>query len=309
MIMLKRLQLLVKLKLNLSKKKEGIYKFKSKKSEWIILGERASFNMKNIWMRILVVLVLGIIIWHFITYLNDIFISEEYSRINHFFIAIITTILTFILIQSALKIDKIPWKQLGQGAFKKNIFSFFLGLLLWAIPASIGLFICVIFGWVEIKIHTNLNYLLMSILILFITVFLIEALPEEFIFRVYIYRYLNLVFPHWGTLILQTLLFSLFDYFIDAIYCVEQLQFIPSFAIILRVFRAISGSVWTSIGFHVAIMTAFQILGPIHGHFDVSGIMTLKLFAFILLPSVVGSTVLSFIYSNHNWRKTEPLVS
>src|SRR5690625_5452343 len=58
-------------------------------------------------------------------------------------------------------------------------------------PASIGLFICVIFGWVEIKIHTNLNYLLMSILILFITVFLIEALPEEFIFRGYIYRYLR----------------------------------------------------------------------------------------------------------------------
>lgn len=273
------------------------------------MGERASFNMKNIWMRILVVLILGIIIWHFITYLSDILIGEEYSRINHFFTAIITTILTFILIQSALKIDKIPWKQLGQGSFKKNIFSFFLGLLLWAIPASIGLFICVIFGWVEIKIHTNLNYLLMSILILFITVFLIEALPEEFIFRGYIYRYLNVVFPHWGTLILQTLLFSLFAYFIGAIYSVEQLQFIPSFAIILGVFRAISGSVWTSIGFHVAIMTAFQILGPIHGHFDVSGIMTLKLFAFIFLPSVVGSTVLSFIYSNHNWRKTEPLVS
>src|SRR5699024_11521889 len=96
---------------------------------------------------------LNILIYHYTTNLSDILIGEEYSLINHFFTAIITTILTFILIQSALKIDKIPWKQLGQGAFKKNIFSFFLGLLLWAIPASIGLFICVIFGWVEIKIH------------------------------------------------------------------------------------------------------------------------------------------------------------
>src|SRR5699024_5899643 len=197
------------------------------KWEWIILGERASFNMKNIWMRILVVLILGIIIWHFITYLSDILIGEEYSRINHFFTAIIITILTFILIQSALKIDKIPWKQLGHGAFKKNIFSFFLGLLLLAIPASIGLFIFVIIGWFKITIHTNLNYLFMSILILLITVFLIEALPEEFIFRGYIYRYLNVVFPHWRTLILQSLLFSLFAYFIGAIYSVEQLQFIP----------------------------------------------------------------------------------
>src|SRR5690625_3054233 len=108
-------------------------------------------------------------------------------------------------------------------------------------------------GWVEIQVHTDLKYLLLSILILFITIFFIEALPEELIFMGYVYRYLNALFPHWGTIILQTLLFSLFAYFIGAIYSVEQLQFIPSFAIILGVFRAISGSVWTSIGFHVAI--------------------------------------------------------
>jgi len=75
------------------------------------------------------------------------------------------------------------------------------------------------------------------------------------------------------------------------------------------VFRAISGNVWTSIGFHVAIMTAFQILSPIHNHFDVSGLMTLKFFAFILLPFVLGSIIISFIYSNHNWLKTERLAA
>jgi len=273
------------------------------------LGERETLNMKNIWMRVLVVLILGIIIWHFIAYLSDIFIGGEYSRINHFFIAVITTILTFVLIQAALKIDQVSWKQLGQEAFKKNIYSFFLGLILWVIPASIGIIISIMLGWVEIKVHTDSNYLLMSILILFITVFFIEALPEEFVFRGYIYRYLNAVFPHWITIVIQSMLFSLFAYFIGAMYSVEQLQFIPGFAIILGIFRAISGSVWTSIGFHVAIMTAFQILGPIHGHFDVSGMITLQFFAFILLPSVVGATVLSFIYSNHNWRKTEPMMS
>ncbi|WP_096188720.1 CPBP family glutamic-type intramembrane protease [Evansella halocellulosilytica] len=273
-----------------------------------MLGKTAPFNMKNIWVRILVVLIIGIIIWNFITYLSDIFIGEEYIRFNHFLIAVLTTILTFILIQVALKIDNIPWHQLGQGTFKKNIISFFLGFFLWTIPASVGLFICVMLGWVEIKVHTDLNDLLLSMLILFITVLLIEALPEEFIFRGYIYRYLNVLFPHWGTILLQSLLFSLFAYFIGAMYSVEQLQFIPGFAIILGVFRAISGSVWTSIGFHAAIMTATQILGPIHGHFDVSEIFTLRFVAFILLPSVVGATVLSFIYYNHNWRKTDPLM-
>src|SRR5690625_2403489 len=266
-----------------------------------------NLKKKDIIIRIVVVLVIGIIIWNFITYLSDTFMDHEYSPISHFIIALITTLLTVILIQGALKIDKISWNQLEPSNVKTKIYSFLQGFFLWTIPASIGLIICLLFGWVEIQVHTDLKFLLLSMLILFITVFFIEALPEELIFRGYIYRYLNALFPHWGTIILQTLLFSLYAYLIGAMYSVEQVQFIPGFAIILGVFRAISRSVWTSIGFHVAIMTAFQVLGPIHGHFDVSGLSTLQLVAFILLPSVVGATVLSFIYSTFNWNKKMPL--
>lgn len=249
----------------------------------------------------------AIIIWNFIAYLSETFMGERYNSLNHFIIALITTILTIILLQLLVKIDKISWKDLGQTTFKTNVSSFLLGFFLWTIPATLGLFACLMLGWVEITAYTDFNYLLLSILILFITVFFIEALPEELIFRGYVYRYLNTVLPHWGTIILQALLFTLFAYFIGAIYSVEQLQFIPGFAIILGVFRAISGSVWTSIGFHVAIMTAMQILGPVHGHFDVTGTFTLQFIAFILLPSVVGATVLSFINSNHDWNQKNPL--
>lgn len=271
------------------------------------MGEMETFNMKNVWIRILVVVIIGISIWNFITYLSDTFIGEGYSRTNHFFIAVINSALTFILIQIALKVDKIPWKSIGQGTFKTNIFLFSLGFFLWVVPASVGLIICLTLGWVEVTLFSGLENLLFSILILFITVFLIEALPEELIFRGYIYRYLNVDFPHWITLIIQTLLFSFFAYFIGAIYSFEQLQFIPGFALILGYLRAVSGNIWTSIGFHVAIMTAMQILGPIHSHFDVSGMMMLQFFAFILLPSAIAATVLSVIFPNHQWYKKEPI--
>lgn len=266
-----------------------------------------NLKKKDIIIRIVALLVAGIIIWNFITYLSDTFMGHKYSPISHFIIAIITTLLTVILIQGALKIDKISWNQLEPSTVKRNIYSFLQGFFLWTIPASIGLIICLMLGWVEIQVHTDLKFLLLSILILFITVFFIEALPEELIFRGYIYRYLNALFPHWGTIILQTLLFSLYAYLIGAMYSVEQIQFIPGFAIILGIIRAISGSVWTSIGFHVAIMTATQILGPIHGHFEVSGLFTLQFIAFILLPSVVGATVLSLIHSTHSWSEKIPL--
>lgn len=259
-------------------------------------------------IRIAVVLGLGIVIWNFAAYLNDTFIGQEYSPFSHFTISLITTVLTVTLLHVVLKLDKTSWNKLGQSTVRSTIFSFLLGVILWTIPASIGLFICVTLGWVEVKTDTDLGYLLLSILFLFITVFLMEALPEELVFRGYIYRYVNTLLPHWGTVILQALLFSLFAYLIGAMYSVEQLQFIPGFAILLGVLRAISGNMWTSIGFHAAIMTATQILGPVHGHFDVSGLFTLRFFAFILLPSIVGSTVLSFIYTNHDWTRKEPLI-
>lgn len=252
-------------------------------------------------IRIVVVLIFAIIIWNFVSYLNDIF-GEEYSRINHFFIGLITTILSVIIIDFARRIDKISWKQLGQKSILTNAFSFFVGFIIWTIPALIGLVILLMAGWVEITVKSDFNHLMLSIMILFITIFLIEALPEELIFRGYIYSYLNILFPHWVTLIFQLLLFTLFGYFIGAIYSLEQLLFLPGFAFILGYLRAVSGNVWTAIGFHVAIMTATQILSPLHDHFDVSGIFTLQFFAFILLPSALGAIALEFIYPKHNWQ-------
>lgn len=252
-------------------------------------------------MRIVVVFIIGVVIWNITFYMNDLLMGEEYSRINHLVIALIISIVTVALIVAACKFDGISWRQLGLSSFRSNIFSFCLGFFLWMIPAAIGLMICLVPGWVEIRLQTDFHILLINILLLFITVFLMEALPEELFFRGYIYHYLNILFPHWVTVILQGLLFLVFAYFIGAMYSVEQIQFLPGFALILGYFRAASGNVWTSIGFHVAIMMAFQIVSPIHNHFEVSGMFTLKFFAFILLPSTIGAIALGFIYPNHKW--------
>ena len=269
------------------------------------MGEERSLTAAALWKRIAVLLIAGVIIWKFIAYLSESFMGQEYNSYVHFILALVTAGLTLVLLQAFMKVDAFSWNEIGQKTVVVNIFSFILGFFLWVIPAASGLFICLQLGWVKIEVVTGINSLMPSLFVLLVTVFLIEALPEEFIFRGYIYRCLNALFPHWGTVILQAMLFSMFAYFIGAMYSLEQLQFLPGFAIILGIFRAISGSVWTSIGFHTAIMTATQALGTAHGHFDVDGISALRFFAFILLPSVIGSTVLSFIYSNHQWSKKE----
>ena len=257
---------------------------------------------KKIKMRIGTVLLLSIIIWRFILYLNNIFTGDEYNKVDHFFIAGAITVLSFLLIDVARRIDKISWDKLGMKGFPRNIISFLVGIVIWTFPAAIGLIICLVAGWVEITVRTaDFSQLLLSVLILSITVFLTEAFPEELIFRGYVYSYVNSLFPSWATVCIQALMFSLFAYFIGAIYSLEQFLFIPSYGFMLGYFRAKSGNIWTTIGFHVAIMTATQILNPIHNHFDVSGIFILLFFAFNLLPYALGTIALEFIYPKHNW--------
>jgi membrane protease YdiL (CAAX protease family) len=263
--------------------------------------------MVKIIMRAAGVLLLSVIIWRLIGYLNDRYLGDAYNQTHHFFIAVITALLSIILIDSVRRMDKLSWKKLGLDTLRKNAVSFLLGFMVWAIPAALGLIICIMAGWVQITAQTDFSQLLWSVLILLVTVFFIEALPEELIFRGLIYRYFHSLFPHGVTLFMQALVFSLFGYLIGALYSFEQLLFLPGFALILGYLRAVSGNIFTAIGFHTAMMTVTQILSPLHGHFDVSGMLTLQFFAFILIPSAVGAIALEFIYPKPKWLYKEAI--
>jgi len=275
----------------------------------VICMAKEKLTTNRILLRLGIVSIVGIIIWNGLGYITDFLLGDTIGRIHRLLIALITTILTVALLEVARRIDKLSWKQLGVKSVRTNFCLFSLGFFLWLIPAAIGVIICITFGWVEITLHSNWDVLIVSLLLLIITVFFMEALPEELMFRGYMYRYLHILFPHWATVLLQASLFTLFAYFVGALYSVEQIQFIPGFALILGYIRSVSGNVWTSIGFHVAIMTAFQILSPLHEHVDVSGMFALKFFAFILLPSAIGAIALGFIYPNHKWSKKASMPS
>jgi membrane protease YdiL (CAAX protease family) len=261
---------------------------------------------RTMMLKIGIVALSSVLIWRFVLYFNNILSGDEYSSTIHFFTGLSITVLSLILVNIACRTDKISWKHIGMGNIGANIFSFIIGTIIWLIPAAIGLVICLLAGWAEITVTENLNQLLLRILILYITVFLIEAFPEELIGRGYIYSHLNTLFPHWITLIIQTLIFTLFAYLIGAIYSLEQLLFIPGYGFMLGYIRAKSGNVWTTIGFHVAIMTASQILNPIHSYFDVNGIFVIRFFAFNLLPYILGAIALEYIYPKHNWSDIVP---
>lgn len=159
--------------------------------------------------------------------------GEGYNSIIHFCTAFGIAAVSYLLIACMRRKDKLSWEEIGISKPGKNIHSFVLGTLLWLIPACIGLFICLITGWVKLTALMNLQQSLLRVLILYVIVFFMEAFPEELIFRGYYYSRIHVISSHFVTILIQTVLFTAFAFLIGSINSLEQLLFLPGYAIIL----------------------------------------------------------------------------
>ncbi|MFC4401595.1 CPBP family intramembrane glutamic endopeptidase [Gracilibacillus xinjiangensis] len=256
--------------------------------------------------RISIVFIFANMIWIFINLLNTYVSDGEYDRFSHFMMGLSITTLTILLLVISCRIENSSWFELGMANFKSNLYAFLFGLIIWLLPASIGTLILVSLNMIEIAVISSWKEIFIHCFILSFTVFLIEALPEELIFRGYIFSKLQKMFKNNLVILLQMLLFTIFGFIIGSIYSVEQFLFIPGFAFILGYFRAKAQNIWLPIGFHLAIMTVTQLLNTIHKHLEVDNFFTLQFAAFILLPSTTGAILL-----NMEWikRRILPLVN
>lgn len=93
-------------------------------------------------------------------------------------------------------------------------------------------------------------------------VLLYEAVPEELIFRGFIFAALQRNVPVWVAVLIQAALFCLFGVLIGAVTTPDRLLLFALFSLALGVVRASTSSVFAAIGFHAAFQTATQpVLG------------------------------------------------
>lgn len=214
------------------------------------------------------------------------------------------TLLTILLVGQ--KFQRRSWQRLLYVEDGRGWRHFLLGLLCWLLPAAVGIWLCMWLGWVTITpqsllLQSSIGEIVIKVLLLAISIFLIEAFPEELLFRGYLYDNLNRVFPQWATFLLQALLFTFFAWMIGALNSFDQWLFIPSFGLLLGYFRLLTASIWFPIGYHMAQMTVTQLLGPVHEYFLVSDLPELRMIAFVLLPSAVSATLLGFLFPPPKW--------
>lgn len=260
--------------------------------------------------RITVVFIATALIWLFIGYVYQSVFGSGYDRLGHVINAVLATVLTVPVVVLARRfLDKRPLAGLGLSPLQVGWRSFFIGMGCYLIPAGIGLGAALVLGWVEISLTTSLSNFMALLIGLVVLVLLYEALPEELVFRGYIYRNLNMSLPRWIAVGGQALLFTLWGIAIGASLTVDRIVFFFLVAIVIGMIRAITGDVWACVGFHLAFQTVQQLFsgGWAADAFAVSAPQTLEQFVFGLIPISLAILVLEIIVrKDTDWRACAP---
>ena len=258
--------------------------------------------------RIGIVFVAVTLIWLVMHALANMIFGDEYSRSNHSFRAIVTLSLVIPLIVFARRwLDRRPLAGLALESIRQGWRPLLVGLVCWLIPATFGVIVCVTFGWTEISLNQPLSETLLLAMGLIVLVFIYEALPEELIFRGYFYRNLTTAMPRWKAVLVQAILFVVWGLLNGGPNSLDRSLLFFVAGIVLGVFRVVTGSIWASIGFHLAFQTVAQLFGSIGDQFTVTESEALTLVAFGILPFATGITLLNTIYKDRpSWHEHEP---
>lgn len=217
---------------------------------------------------------------------------------GHLLAGVLLSAMVLALVAWLRRRERLSWDIIGQHSAGRNLRAFAMGAGLWLLPAAIGTAVCVALGWSSISFRAPPAQVLAALPLLALTVLLVEALPEEFAVRGWAQGLAARRYPQWAALLLQAALFVAMAWLAGAMQSAEQWMFLPGFALILGYARALTGSVWTSIGVHFAWMTTSQL---INGHASVEGMAMLQFVAFALLPSATLGAVLGMMRPGFRW--------
>jgi len=165
----------------------------------------------------------------------------------------------------------------------------------YLIPAGLAVAAFVAIGRLEIGLRGSPGRAILSVLALMLLVLLYEALPEELIFRGYLYRNLATALPNWAAVLGQAALFTLFGIAVGAAGTVDRIALFFAFAGVQGIIRVVTGSIWAPIGFHLAFQTPEQIFGPHWDRFTVNDVALLQQIALGLIPLALGVAAIQLL--------------
>lgn len=220
--------------------------------------------------------------------------GEDYSRARHTARAFTAFGLGGMLVALTLRfLDRESWESVGLISLRRGWRALLIGMASWSVPAGVGLAGFLATDAAIIQLRTTAMEASRVAIALVVLVFIYEAFPEELIFRGYLYSRLRSRLSASGAVIGQAILFALWGHFNGGENSVERTMLFLGFAIVAGALRAITGTIWASIGFHWSFQVVVQLLGSVGGQFDVQGLENLTIVAFVVLPFLCAGSLSS----------------
>lgn len=267
----------------------------------------------NLFWRVAVVFVAVTLVWLFVTQGLGSFFGPAYpDRVGHAVRAVLTSALVVPLIFLARRyLDRRSWEGLRFTSLRTGWRWLLFGMVFWLVAVGLGLVVTVVLGWTRISLGTPSVGILLLFLYLPVLVFLYESLPEELIFRGYLYRNLSARYARWVSVLAQATLFTLWGAAIGAAGSVDRVVLFFTFSVALGILRVISGNLWATIGFHLAFQWVTQLVSAAvrEGSLQIAEQPTLELVVFWFFPIVLGSIALiaaSVVRGDADWRGHDP---
>lgn len=200
------------------------------------------------------------------------------------------------------------WSHIFGCRARKAFLCFLSGMGLAVGLAAIGFAVASRLGWMDIEGWSITPELLGSIAINMMFAFLYEALPEETALRGFAYSTLRLKFSAFAAFLCQLGLFVLVPVAVSYLQILsgmesgnlinaEYIILLAGFGTTLQLLRNFTGSLWTSIGFHMGYLeiSRFAVLQReeriLTFHENVPG--TGELFVLFFMTIIVASVILS----------------
>jgi membrane protease YdiL (CAAX protease family) len=215
------------------------------------------------WARLAAAFLLACGVWSLVGGLADAILGFDYSFASHTFRAVTTCALATASLAVLMRWDHTRPSNYGLTVGRQTLVCFGLGAVSYLAPWAVATSTILALNLARIEAAAGPLTVIGQGAALLVLVLLYEAVPEELIFRGYLFQVLAERLPSWLTIVVQALLFCAFGAIIGAAVTVERIVFFFLFSVSLGYLRLVTGTVFATIGFHAMFQLIAQwLLSP-----------------------------------------------
>lgn len=217
-------------------------------------------------LRLLVVLAGAVLIWLLMVWLSMNVFRTWPQPAAHTGRAVVVLGLAVLLVAIARRaLDRRSWAGLWGTGQHGGWRAFVIGVVSWLVPGAVAIALAVSQDRIAIALDGSAGTLIRAVALLIVLVLVIEAVPEELVFRGYLYRNLAAAVPPWLAVVFQAVLFAAFGaaiwtYTAGWDVALGQVPMFLGLGVSLGVVRVATGNLWGSIGFYLAYLVTSQLL-------------------------------------------------